>query len=631
MKRIPRGWVALAASLAATAVLVACGGGDDDAGQGGPTIRHELAVQISGSGSVSSQPAGIDCASGSCTAQFDAGSGVTLTATPAGGQVFAAWGGACSGTTPTCSLTTGQALSASATFVAASANRFALGVTVVGGGSVTSTPAGIDCGSSCSATYAAGTGITLTATPTAGQNFSGWTGACSGSTTTCTLTMSESRSATATFASAPPAAGWSAAQLLSADGAGSVKAAIDADGRAIAIWEQLDSGTSTGHVWGSRYLPASGWSAPARLETNVGDVADTHLAIDKASGKAMLIWHQLTTPGAYDLWARPFDPATGWGTAARLESQTGTVGVSSVGIDASGNAVAVWSQIDSRNRFSVFANQYRNGAWGTAAEIETNDSVGDTDGDPIVAVAPSGEAVTVWKRSDNGVHFWSNRYTPASGWGTAAQIVTDAGTSQSFGTHDLAIDTNGNATLVWGQADLVSGTSDWNNAIWFKRHTAGAWQTASTRVAAPVANRQGFISSPVLSVTAAGTALVTWAGQDQSIVSAVAAPGSGFGAVATVRAASAQNVTTLPRTGIAAQGDALSSWSESGTTAPGVYVSQRTPGGVWSAPVRQETVESTTDPALAINERGNAVLAWTQVSASNGATRIFVRRYTSGR
>lgn len=630
MKRIPQAWVTLATSLAAAALLVGCIGDGDDDGQGGATIRHELVVQLSGSGNVGSQPAGIDCSTASCAAQFDEGTGVTLTATPAAGQVFSAWGGACSGTTPTCSLTMTQALSTSATFVGATANRFALGVTVVGSGSVASTPAGIACGSTCSATYAAGTPITLTATPAAGQTFSGWTGACSGSTATCTLTMSEARSATATFASAPPTAGWSAPLMLSGEAAGSAKVVIDAEGRAVAIWEQLDSGTPTGHVWGSRYLPASGWSAPARLETNVGDVDDTHLAIDKASGKAMLVWHQLTTPGAYDLWARPFDPATGWGTAARIEAQTGTVGVSSVGVDASGNAVAVWSQIDSRNRFSVFANQYRSGAWGTAAAIETNDSVGDTDGDPIVAVAPSGEAVTVWKRSASGVHFWSNRYAPASGWGTAAQIVTDTGTSQSFGTHDLAIDTNGNATLVWGQADLVAGTADFNNAIWFKRYTAGAWQTASARVAAPVANRQGFISSPVLSLNAAGTALVTWGGQDSSIVSAAAAPGSAFGAVATVRPVSSRNVTTLPSTGIAALGDSLATWTESGAP-EGVYVSQRAPTGVWTTPARQETAESASGPSLAINERGNAVLVWTQIAASNGATRIFVRSYTSGR
>ena len=65
----------------------------------GTPIQHTLSVSTagSGSGSVTSVPAGIDCPSG-CSAQFQNGASVTLTATPASGSVFAGWsGGDCSG------------------------------------------------------------------------------------------------------------------------------------------------------------------------------------------------------------------------------------------------------------------------------------------------------------------------------------------------------------------------------------------------------------------------------------------------------------------------------------------------------------------------------------------------------
>ena len=68
-----------------------------------------------------------------------------------------------------------------------------------GSGVVTSSPAGINCGSACSATFAAGTQVTLTATGSSGSSFSGWSGDCSGTQRTCTLTLGAARSATAIF------------------------------------------------------------------------------------------------------------------------------------------------------------------------------------------------------------------------------------------------------------------------------------------------------------------------------------------------------------------------------------------------------------------------------------------------
>jgi Bacterial Ig-like domain (group 3)/Divergent InlB B-repeat domain len=75
---------------------------------------------------------------------------------------------------------------------------FTLLVSVTGNGTVTSSPAGINCGSMCNANFAPGTQVTLTATPAPGMSFIGWSGACSGKSG-CSVTMSAAQSVSAAF------------------------------------------------------------------------------------------------------------------------------------------------------------------------------------------------------------------------------------------------------------------------------------------------------------------------------------------------------------------------------------------------------------------------------------------------
>jgi hypothetical protein len=70
--------------------------------------------------------------------------------------------------------------------------------TGTGLGTVTSSPAGISCGATCSAKFTLGASVTLAATPNSGSRFVGWSGDCVGAT--CRLSMTTDHNATAKFA-----------------------------------------------------------------------------------------------------------------------------------------------------------------------------------------------------------------------------------------------------------------------------------------------------------------------------------------------------------------------------------------------------------------------------------------------
>ena len=163
------------------------------------TAEYMLTVSVTGSGEVTSVPAEILCP-GSCSGIFVGGTSVVLTAAPSAGWAFSGWSGACSGTANPCTVSMTAARNVIATFVP---GAYALSVTVNGSGEVTSVPAGISCPGSCSASYVSGTSVILTATPSAGWSFTGWSGACSGTTSPCTVSMSAARNVTATFSLFP--------------------------------------------------------------------------------------------------------------------------------------------------------------------------------------------------------------------------------------------------------------------------------------------------------------------------------------------------------------------------------------------------------------------------------------------
>jgi hypothetical protein len=179
------------------------GGGD---GSGNTTFKLTVTKAGTGTGSVTSSPTGIECGALCPNRSFDFNSGtqVSLTATPAGGATFQGWGGACSGTT-TCNVTMSEARNVTATFGPVVNS---LTVSTVGNGNVVSTPTGINCGTmgtACTFGFGLGNTVSLQALGQGStlQGFLGWSGCSStsgNSNSICNVVISGAQNVTATFA-----------------------------------------------------------------------------------------------------------------------------------------------------------------------------------------------------------------------------------------------------------------------------------------------------------------------------------------------------------------------------------------------------------------------------------------------
>ncbi len=151
-----------------------------------PGTFYFLRVLINGNGTVDGN-----------VGVYNTNSTATLNAKPS--STFVGWDRDCSscGNNPTCNVV----MNADKTCVAIFQYKLTVSKSGTGTGTITSDPAGINCGTICSANFDPNTSVTLTATPDTGSTFGGWGGDCQscGMSSQCTISMDSDKSCYAIF------------------------------------------------------------------------------------------------------------------------------------------------------------------------------------------------------------------------------------------------------------------------------------------------------------------------------------------------------------------------------------------------------------------------------------------------
>ena len=490
--------------------------------------------------------------------------------------------------------------------------------------SVRSQPAGIDCGLVCSARFALDTSVSLTATAPSGLQFSGWTGDCSGTASTCTLRMGAARSVTATFVAVPQAGGWSGAAVLSAGGAGAPRVGIDAAGQATAVWLQRDAGLSRRSVWASRRALGGSWSAPELIEASDTDFFEVELAVDAASGRLVAAWRSAMSP---EVEARVADAAGVWGPTARLNGPGNNINDLQVGIDATGKAVATWSQTAAGSTVtSVWSNRIGGaGTWQGPLRVAVADN-DRQDLDPSLAVSANGSAFLVWTRNGSGV--MASQSSPVAGWSEPSVLAAGV-VSTGVAAPRMVADANGNAMAVWAQGARNS-SNQIETTLAAKRFANGAWQGNATVLYAPVATSS--LGDVRLAANGLGQFAAVWALPNASVHAAQTDAAGTWASAATVRPAGLE-LFDLPTIGLDANGNRFATWTERAATpagTPELWLARATAGAGWAQPaVHQTTPDATGTPRIAMNDRGQAAMVW--IVNGNEGSRVISRYFTPDR
>ena len=192
-----------------------------------------------------------------------------------------------------------------------------------------------------------------------------------------------------------PKTGWSDAEKLKTQNVYTINPTIDSSGNGHLAWSNIKPDNI--NMWSSRYILGKGWSEEQKINSIASDQhTEVNISTDP-SGNTFAIWSQKKDK-CYCLWVNHFTEKEGWGTAQRIdiESGRGRIERLKIVVDASGNFIAIWQQDN-----SIFAthlsSQNKKGASHKLDQIKYGLGTPVSD----ISITPAGNAIAVWGQPHN--------------------------------------------------------------------------------------------------------------------------------------------------------------------------------------------------------------------------------------
>ncbi|WP_245734496.1 PKD domain-containing protein [Nocardioides exalbidus] len=266
-----------------------------------------------------------------------------------------------------------------------------------------------------------------------------------------------------------PDGAWSPVETLSAAGqsANGVRVAIDDSGTAAVVWSRSDGATI--RIQASTHAVGGTWTTPVTLSEVGGDAISPAIAVD-AGGTFTAAWTRYD--GSYSLAQASSRPAGGdWSIPATLSEAGHGAARPRVAAGQAGSAVVVWTRSDGSNLRVQASSRQAGGPWSIATTLSKPGS--DVFAGPIVGLDTSGNASAVWTQLIGGdTRAVAATRAPGGGW-AVPETISPVGSTK--GLVDLAVGRDGTTVAVW----TLAGPGVTTQVQAALRHPGAAWSAGS--------------------------------------------------------------------------------------------------------------------------------------------------------
>ncbi len=267
---------------------------------------------------------------------------------------------------------------------------------------------------------------------------------------------------------------WFTADLVETGAAVAAQASVGVDdiGNITVVWQQSDGTASSVYLnrWdGETWV----WDGELLLEGSSTAAGEPKIAFD-VNGDGLAVWSQ-----GNDVIARRFTRATNtWASAVTLDSRSDAAYSPQLAIDgATGNAIVAWVQSDGTAN-SVYVSRYTASAnsWTSATAIESSSVAVTTGSDALSASMRAGFAAVAWTHTDGNMY--AARFDGTT-WGSAQLLESLSATAAQ---PSVAVDESGNVSVLWRQSDgaansIYSRRFDVSGAPYYTVPSGATWQT----------------------------------------------------------------------------------------------------------------------------------------------------------